>query len=365
MANPERMIMRHKALRTCTLLGGFLYLLHLVPTQAYAYGGYADHDLDRLWREAIYFLQHPPQVVIIAAYIAGGLCLVYGFKIYQFIVMLPGILIGGLIGFVLGALQWGNLGGVVVALLGALFGAGIAWALHQFVIWVLGAICGGIAVFAFSEAVFHSAPHELAVIVGALVGGSLLLLLAKAFIIVKASFIGALLVAYGAGQLANPVVWIVLTLLGIGIQFGAGRMLGEQVGLPRFGGRSEGDKGVQVKTKNKEVPRSRQVPASAPLPAPTWCMAIYQDGNHVATHALSPGIYSLGREKGVHFRIEDAAVSRRHMEITVSEQGEILLQDLGSANGTWRAGEHRITDDTPECGTWYQMGTAQVMFQRG
>jgi hypothetical protein len=342
-----------------------MLLVHLFAEPAHAFGRHFGGDLDQLWRELIYILRHPPQVVIIAAYIAGGLCLVFGWRIYQFIVMLPGILIGGLIGFALGALQWGEIGGLFIALLGAGLGGGLAWALHQIVIWLVGAIGGGIIVFAVSEAAFHTEPHGLVLLIGAVIGGSLLLLLAKAFIVVKASFIGALLIAYGAGELANPVVWIALTLVGTAIQFGLARLMGEKVSLPRFGRGSEGTGPPRIESK-KEVPSpSIRKPEPARLSSPEWRIAIYQDGSHVATHDLASGIYSLGREDGVHFRIEDAAISRRHLEITVSDKGEILLQDLGSANGTWKSGDERVTEDTPECGSWYQMGTAQVMFQRG
>ncbi|MEZ4599555.1 MAG: DUF4203 domain-containing protein [Syntrophotaleaceae bacterium] len=349
--------MKLQALRFFGFFCGAMLLLQLVPEQACALGRFGGHDLARLWGEAIHILRRPPMPVTIGAYIAGGLCLVYGFRIYQFVVMLPGFLLGGLAGFVLGAMQWGEIAGVLVALVGACFGAGLAWGLHQLAIFILGAVGGGIIVIAVSETVWNTTPDELIILIGALLGGGLLLYLAKAFIIVKSSFIGALLIAYGAGQLVNPIIWIALTLLGIGIQFGVARVFRLKIG-------SE-DEGTSVVAKKEVTPPPLQKADPARLPVPAWNLAVFQDGSHIATYQLDTGIYCLGRDDEAHFRVEDDAVSRRHLEITVSEQGEVQLQDLGSANGTWKLGQQLITEDTPECGTWYQMGRAQVVFQRG
>lgn len=222
-----------------------LLMLSVFPEQACAYGPRYGRGLGHLWESLLYTLSHPPRALVIAAYIAGGLCLVYGYKVYQFIVMLPGILIGGVIGYAIGALQWGTFGGIICTLLGASICGALAWALHQFAIWFVGALLGGLAATGVAEGLFHTHPNIIVVIIAALIGGALLLALAKALIIVKSSCIGALLVAYGARSLDHVFLLVGLTLVGIAIQYGVAWALGDLIKLNKQEGATDGSPGAE------------------------------------------------------------------------------------------------------------------------
>ena len=237
--------MKRTTLQIALLLScALLLMLSVFPEQACAYGPRYVRGLGHLWDSLLYTLSHPPRGLVIAAYIAGGLCLVYGYKVYQFIVMLPGILIGGIIGYAIGALQWGTFGGIICTLLGASICGALAWALHQFAIWFVGALLGGLAVTGVAEGLFHTHPNLFVVIIAALFGGALLLALAKALIIVKSSCIGALLVAYGARSLDHVFLLVGLTLLGIAIQYGVAWALGDLIMLTKREGATDGSPGA-------------------------------------------------------------------------------------------------------------------------
>jgi hypothetical protein len=53
---------------------------------------------------------------------------------------------------------------------------------------------------------------------------------------------------------------------------------------------------------------------------------------------VEPGTYLLGREPPARLIIPVPDVSRRHARLTVTEEGVVVLADVGSANGTFRNG---------------------------
>lgn len=57
------------------------------------------------------------------------------------------------------------------------------------------------------------------------------------------------------------------------------------------------------------------------------------DGS-TAVHELVEASISLGRLPENALQIEDASVSSQHAELTLTENGDYLLTDLGSTNGT-------------------------------
>jgi len=55
---------------------------------------------------------------------------------------------------------------------------------------------------------------------------------------------------------------------------------------------------------------------------------------------LLPGsLKTIGRAPGVDFVVDAALVSRVHCRLTLSDTNELLLEDLGSTNGTFVNGE--------------------------
>ena len=55
---------------------------------------------------------------------------------------------------------------------------------------------------------------------------------------------------------------------------------------------------------------------------------------------LLPGsLKTIGRAPGVDFVVDAALVSRVHCRLTLSDANELLLEDLGSTNGTFVNGQ--------------------------
>jgi pSer/pThr/pTyr-binding forkhead associated (FHA) protein len=53
------------------------------------------------------------------------------------------------------------------------------------------------------------------------------------------------------------------------------------------------------------------------------------------THDLNESTITLGRISENTLQIEDVSVSSRHAQLTLGDNGDYVLQDLGSTNGTW------------------------------
>jgi ABC transport system ATP-binding/permease protein len=76
------------------------------------------------------------------------------------------------------------------------------------------------------------------------------------------------------------------------------------------------------------------------------------------------GVMVVGRVAGVDLRVDDDSVSRRHAELEASG-GEVVLRDLGSANGTTVNGTP-ISEDTPlSAGDIIQFGVVEMMYENG
>lgn len=61
---------------------------------------------------------------------------------------------------------------------------------------------------------------------------------------------------------------------------------------------------------------------------------------------LSPGdVRTIGRATGAQFIVDHPLVSRVHCRVTASADGSLVVEDLGSTNGTEVNG-HRITGAT-------------------
>jgi DNA-binding winged helix-turn-helix (wHTH) protein len=82
-----------------------------------------------------------------------------------------------------------------------------------------------------------------------------------------------------------------------------------------------------------------------------------------ATFALGPGENVLGRAEDSAVFVDDASVSRKHARIIV-DGNRVILEDLGSRNGTW-VGTERLTGPKPlGDGDSFRLGSARVEFHR-
>jgi hypothetical protein len=77
---------------------------------------------------------------------------------------------------------------------------------------------------------------------------------------------------------------------------------------------------------------------------------------------LPPGDSTIGRDRGCAARIDADSVSRQHARLRVLGR-EVSIEDLGSKNGTWVAGE-RIQGAVPLTdGTSFRLGSEHVRFE--
>jgi DNA-binding winged helix-turn-helix (wHTH) protein len=83
---------------------------------------------------------------------------------------------------------------------------------------------------------------------------------------------------------------------------------------------------------------------------------------HGQSIELPAGESVIGRDRGCAAHIDADSISRHHARLTISG-GEVSIEDLGSKNGTWVAGE-RIHGAVPLAdGTTFQLGSETVRFE--
>jgi DNA-binding winged helix-turn-helix (wHTH) protein len=78
--------------------------------------------------------------------------------------------------------------------------------------------------------------------------------------------------------------------------------------------------------------------------------------------ALSEGRNEIGREEDCVISIDDPTVSRRHARVTVTD-GEALLEDLGSKNGTWLRGRRVVGRAPLHDGDPIRIGSVPMVFR--
>lgn len=76
------------------------------------------------------------------------------------------------------------------------------------------------------------------------------------------------------------------------------------------------------------------------------------------------GVMVVGRVAGVDVRVDDDSVSRRHAELE-AKGSDVVLRDLGSANGTTVNGNPIAEDTTLAPGDIIQFGVVEMMYENG
>lgn len=146
-------------------------------------------EIETLFAQLGGLMQQYNEATSAALLIIGLPILLFGLRLVNFIVALPGLLIGGVLGY----LTFAEIGAIVGALvLGFLF-----FILYRLGIWVIGALAG----FALSLALaqyygWTGSWIWLLYILAAILGGGIALALHDLFTIVTTSATGSLLIAY-------------------------------------------------------------------------------------------------------------------------------------------------------------------------
>ena len=81
-------------------------------------------------------------------------------------------------------------------------------------------------------------------------------------------------------------------------------------------------------------------------------------------HELPPGVHTLGQSEDCIVRVVDDSVSRHHARLTIGGDGAMLLEDLGSTNGTF-IDNVRVSQPTPLMpNQTITLGTADLLVQQ-
>ncbi|NIS81820.1 MAG: DUF4203 domain-containing protein [Anaerolineales bacterium] len=170
----------------------------------------------------------PAQLPLRALAIVGGVALLFvGWKIYRFVVALPGFFVGAVLGAQIGyQLSHSGWIALIACVLVGILGVWLALGLHDLAVFAIGALGGTFlagSLWAMSAAT--PVPLWLEVVAG-IVGGVLLLAMARTWMMLLSAAVGATMLVWG---IQENVLWIlVFFVLGIGVQFGLSRALGEK-----------------------------------------------------------------------------------------------------------------------------------------
>jgi hypothetical protein len=83
------------------------------------------------------------------------------------------------------------------------------------------------------------------------------------------------------------------------------------------------------------------------------------EGTPPARVELAPGEYSLGTADTNSIVIQHPTVSRHHCDIMVDTDGQVIVRDAGSTNGTWLASES-VSHAVLAPGQTFQVGVARI-----
>lgn len=271
--------------------------------------------------------------------IAGLAMLLAGYKLYRYVIMIPGIILGGALGAAIGADENAFLA-IVGLLLGALIGAGLALLIHDLLIFLIGAGIGVTLVAGISLA-NNNMPEAWAIIVGIIVGGVGLLALSKAAIIFYTSAVGSLL--FGLGIEATGWWLLLFFAVGVGVQYGLARALGDSIGVGT-GAAAAGAAGatgagvVDALRSRKKDPAALVEPVQTPIEAlPVAAIEAHLVDSRGYHHPMYDQLL-IGRGMEANLRLPERNVSRRHALIRKSG-GDWYIQDQGSAGGTFVNGK--------------------------
>jgi pSer/pThr/pTyr-binding forkhead associated (FHA) protein len=96
-----------------------------------------------------------------------------------------------------------------------------------------------------------------------------------------------------------------------------------------------------------------------------WILRTTDDSDEPLTFRLAPGaVKTIGRAARADFIVDRALVSRIHCRLTLSDAGGLLVEDLGSTNGTFLNGE-RVTRRTVASGDRIKLGRVEFVATQG
>jgi len=263
------------------------------------------------------------------AFILVGLSLLLlGWKLYRFAIAVPGIILGGILGTMLGGMDF-NLWSLVGLLLGALFGGWIALVLHDLVIFLMGGAVAALATGGLWIGIFNLEPPALLLIIMGIIGGVLLLALSRAAVVFLSAAVGALSLGIGMGT-EGPLI-LVFFIVGVVVQYGLATAMGEQE--LAFPAQSEVKARLTSLRSREKVGRSDEGQIREPEPPVLKQATGFLLDPH-GRRILLNDRDTLGRGTTCQIRVSERQVSRQHALFRKAE-GAWYVQDQDSASGTF------------------------------
>ena len=147
--------------------------------------------------------------------IGGIILLVAGWAVYDFIILIAGFLIGGLIAISL-VNEPNTIIALIVFVVGGLIGAALGGVLWYLAVFLIGGYIGIVLVRSLMVSLNLGIPDDIVLLIFMVVGGVLLLAISFQLLVVFSAIVGAQMVALGFGLGAEWV--ILLAILGIILQ---------------------------------------------------------------------------------------------------------------------------------------------------
>lgn len=97
------------------------------------------------------------------------------------------------------------------------------------------------------------------------------------------------------------------------------------------------------------------------VPRGSGLLVVKRGPNVGARFHLDRAVTKAGRHPESDIFLDDITVSRRHAELTRSDDGKVVIRDLGSLNGTY-VNRERIDEATLSAGDVVQIGKFQLVY---
>ncbi len=152
--------------------------------------------------------------------LGGVLLLVAGWRVYDFVTVIAGFLIGAMIALSLVTTD-NSLIVVAAILLGGLIGAALGYFLYYIAVFLIGAYIGVAVTAGLAFQLSLTPVNPLVLLIGALIGGLVLIGLSFQFLILLSALVGAQMLVLGLGL--APVWTLLLAIIGIVVQFALAR----------------------------------------------------------------------------------------------------------------------------------------------
>jgi len=177
-------------------------------------------------------LVQPPesQIMQILLVVGGVVLLIFGWRIYDFIVILAGAWVGATLASA-AVVTSSVLIEVAAILIGGLIGGVLAVFLYFIAVFIIGMYVGAILTTALASLFGLTPVTPLALLIGAIIGGFILLGLSAELVIFISSLVGAQMLTAGLGLTSE---WVLLfTIVGIVVQFASTRYFNFNLRRPR------------------------------------------------------------------------------------------------------------------------------------